>query len=297
MIDMRQYIKDSDSMAGFAPVEKLSLGAILGKTLTILTCRPQFFFGLAFLESLSGLFLLFWVVTCAPVMSWRSVSELVFSLSFAPVTGWGGSKLVFLIWILWNLVCQGAFAHSVFRFLRDNGTPGLGEALGLGFLRLPSLFLAMSLFSLPLGMIFGLSFGFVLFGAGTGKLEDALFYDAVSVVEVLTSASILLFCCLYGLFVQVCVIEGRGGQDSLRRSRALIKGHRLNILGLWMLFGLGFKILLGLAEAMTGFFSGSATVIAALTLILGCPFLAFYSVALTVVFHDLNILHEGRNNG
>ena len=273
-------MKASDSMAGFASVEKLSLGAILGKTLITLTFRPQLFFGLAFLESLSGLVLLFWVVTVTPGMG-RGTGELVFSLS--------------LIWILWNLACQGAFAHSVFRLLRNNGTPGLGEALGLSFLRLPSLLLAMLLFCLPLGAIYGLSYGVILFGAGTGELEKALFYDAAVVVEVLTAASILLFCCLYGLFVPVCVIEGRGGQDSLRRSRALIKGHRLNILGLMMLFGLGLKILLSLAEAMTGIFSGSDTVMAALTLILGCPFLAFYSVALTVVFHDLKSLHEELN--
>ena len=263
-------------MADFIAVKKLKLGAILGQTFTLLAGRPQFFFGLALLEISSVLIWLLWIMRVTPVFG-KGVAEITFFLSLALV--------------MWNLACQGAFAVSVIMSMRGDGAPGLGAALARGLRNLPSLLLSVFLLCLSLVVIYGLAAGMFYFGVATWKIGREV-YEVLIYYLVFFAVATMLFCYRYGLFVPSCVTEGWSGTDSLRRSRALTRGHCLKIFGLMILLGLGLVVWFGLTEVLIGLFPGSVAVMM-VALILSCPLLAFYSVVLVVTFHDLQALHKG----
>jgi hypothetical protein len=102
----------------------------------------------------------------------------------------------------------------------------------------------------------------------------------------------------------VCVVEQLGPFRSLRRSRALTKGHR------WKLFGLTLVILIPalivgailgaimLAISGTGGFLAMSTALATplgqvVNLIWSAAWSAFYAIVIVVTYHDLRVAKEG----
>jgi hypothetical protein len=148
----------------------------------------------------------------------------------------------------------------------------------------------------------GLTWDFFLGLSGLDKLLNAS--NLLGIVGTVISFYVmfLLFFSLYGLFIPACVIEGRSGLGSLKRSQTLTKNNQLAIIGLFILLGIGGLILMFLASVfavMVAMVAGfqekeAATVASAITgFILVCPLSAFYSVALTVAFLGLRDFHEG----
>ena len=92
--------------------------------------------------------------------------------------------------------------------------------------------------------------------------------------------------------IPVCVVEGCGPVDSLKRSAALTKGHRGKLLGILLLVGIIGAICSAVISAILGVVGG--------TLVLGigrfiwqAVFGAFTAVLTAVIYHDLRAAKEG----
>jgi len=166
-----------------------------------------------------------------------------------------------LLWFLLSILSQAVMIYGAFQDMRGRSF-AIGESLAAGFRRfwpIIGLCLAMAI-GCMLGMVLLVVPGFILF---------LMWYVALP----------------------TCVVERKGPFASMGRSRALTRGHRWKIFGLFLLVSIGGGIVQAIISAVLGLAGPLVPVIG--LFLWEAVFGAFGAILAAVVYHDLRVAKEG----
>jgi hypothetical protein len=104
----------------------------------------------------------------------------------------------------------------------------------------------------------------------------------------------LVLICVWAVVVPACVVEGLGVMDAFSRSASLTKGHRLQVLGIFILSGVVVTAFIIAAGILGGLIFGANTTLITILLCFIILFpMAFFNVMGAVMYFRLRVASEG----